>query len=515
MDPRGIQPGTAIVTWVKKAGERTKPSKAKVLYRDFWGPAALKRQGLIASLPSGEPPKASTVPDYEEIKPSQENRWRLAPKTVEGGFEAWPALDEVFPVAIQGVNHNRGIEGSVIDTDKDALAARMKAYIGAKTFEAAASRFPLLAPPPSDDGKLAIAGYDPEDVWNDLHKIGFDSANVLSFLAFPLDQRFIYYETGTKLLNRPRPEYGANREDNEFLLTVPEPRKESETRSIFSTSLANLHVHERGSVVFPRETRGDDLLADRDANIPEATWRVLRSHFGSGGERRDDIARSFVGKLFRISFAILHAPSYQSEHKSALSADWAHLPIPKDAALFERLVAAGEQVTRLLDAERDADDVVQAIVGVDRARALGPLKRLDGEKVRPADLKITVTYWGGGKGRWKPRPFTTEELPPNEYSEAWGERTGDLYLNDDAYFANVPELVWTYQLGGYPVLKKWLGYRQANRRDGQSLTDEERRWFRQIIQRVAALLALGPFLDALYQETAATAFTAEELEIQR
>jgi hypothetical protein len=31
---------------------------------------------------------------------------------------------------------------------------------------------------------------------------------------------------------------------------------------------------------------------------------------------------------------------------------------------------------------------------------------------------------------------------------AWGERTGDLYLNDDAFFANVPEMVWTYQLGG-------------------------------------------------------------------
>jgi hypothetical protein len=114
------------------------------------------------------------------------------------------------------------------------------------------------------------------------------------------------------------------------------------------------------------------------------------------------------------------------------------------------------------------------------------LKRLEGKQVRPEDLKITVTYWGPGKGRWKPRSFTAEELPAAEYAEAWGERTGDLYLNDDAYFANVPELVWTYQLGGYPVLKKWLGYRQADRREGQPFTDDERRWFRQIIQRIAA-----------------------------
>jgi hypothetical protein len=514
MDARGIQPGTAIVTWMKQRGIRTQPADTKVFYRDFWGPAATKRQGLITSLPSGKPAKGSAVHPYESIKPSQENRWRLAPQTVEAGFEAWPGLDEVFPIAIQGVNHNRGIDGSVIDTKRDSLGTRMKAYINAKSFDAAAARFPLIAPP-SNDGKPAIAGYDPKVVWNDLHSIGFDKAKVLEFLAFPFDSRFIYYETGTKLLNRPRPEYSVNRKDNEFLLTVPEPRKESETRPIFSTALANLHVHERGSVVFPRETRGDDLLADRDANIPEATWRILRGHFGLEGERRDETARSLVGQLFRIAFAILHAPSYQAEHKSALSSDWAHLPIPKDAALFERLVAAGEQVTRLLNANRDAGDVIETIVGADRTRTIGPLKRFDGKHVRAEDHIVTVTYWGGGKGRWKPRPFIAEELPAIEYGTAWGERTGDLYLNDEAYFANVPELVWSYQLGGYPVLKKWLGYRQADRRDGQPLTDDERRWLRQIIQRIAALLALAPALDALYQEAAANAFTAEELGIVR
>ena len=130
---------------------------------------------------------------------------------------------------------------------------------------------------------------------------------MLSFLAFPLDERFIYYETETKLLNRFRPEFDANRKENEFLLTVPEPRKASETRPIFATTLANLHVHERGSVVFPRETRGTGLLADRDANLPEATWRVLRDHFGLKGDRRDEAARVLVGKLFRVAFAILRA----------------------------------------------------------------------------------------------------------------------------------------------------------------------------------------------------------------
>ena len=37
----------------------------------------------------------------------------------------------------------------------------------------------------------------------------------------------------------------------------------------------------------------------------------------------------------------------------------------------------------------------------------------------------------------------------------------DIYLNDRAYWRNVPANVWGYKLGGYQVLKKWLSYRRA------------------------------------------------------
>ena len=254
-----------------------------------------------------------------------------------------------------------------------------------------------------------------------------------------------------------------------------------------------------------------NLLSDRDANIGERTWRILSEHFKLFGLRRDADARKFVGRLFRLGFAILHSPAYQREHKSALSADWAHLPIPKDSELFERLVEKGELVARLLDSSRNASDVVLAVLGKERAATLGPLKRVDGGHLGPGDLRIAVSYWGGSRGRWKRRSAMAEEAS----LESLGERTGDLYINDEAFFSNVPEAVWTYQLGGYPVLKKWLGYRQADRREGRALTDDERQWFRQIVQRIAALLVLSPDLDALYQEAVANAFTASELAIDR
>ncbi|KAF0227106.1 MAG: helicase-like [Beijerinckiaceae bacterium] len=515
MDARGIQPGTAIITLVKRAEAKTAPISTAVHYRDFWGLAKDKRAELIASLPTGV---GNASKPYDTIAPTRENRWRLSPTMMEGGFEAWPALDELFPTSYQGVNHNRGIDGGIIGYTRHEIEQRLGGYFAASSFAVAMTQYPEVA--------AERARYEPEETWTKLKAEGhYQAQAVKAFLAFPLDQRHIYYVDRYKWLNEARPDFAANIDGNEFFLTVPEPRKESETRPVFSTALANLHVHERGSVVFPREVQ-EGFSAERYANLGEAVWRVLGVHFGltepTETDRRftflrdSDVARAFVGKLFRVGFAILHAPAYQAEHKSALSADWAHLPIPKDAELVERLVAKGEQVTRLLDANRDARDVIEAVLGRERAALLGPLKRTDGGNLRPDDLKINITYWGGGKGRWKPRPFAIDDAPVEAWgADVWGERTGDLYINDDAFFAHVPEAVWTYQLGGYPVLKKWLGYRQADRRDGNPLTDDERKWFRQVIQRIAALLALGVELDALYQRAAADAFTASELGIER
>jgi type ISP restriction-modification system protein/N-6 DNA methylase len=504
MDTHGIQPGTAIVTWLKRGEAKTPPAETEVRYRDFWGLAAAKRAQLVASLPSGEGKPASAVPSYVPTAPTRENRWRLSPTTIEGGYESWPALDELFPVSYQGVNHNRGLDNGIIGYSRSEVEQRLRGYFSARTFAEAAKNYPEIA--------AGRARYDPEDAWEKLRSEGhFTASSVREFLAFPFDQRWIYYADRHKWLNEARADLAANIEGNEFFLTVPEPRKVSESRPVFSTVLPNLHVHERGSVAFPRETSGGGLLSDRDANISEPVWRAISERFGLHGLRRDADARKLVGNLFRVGLAILHAPDYQREHQSALSADWAHLPIPKDLNLFNRLAELGERVSKLLDANRDASESINAVLGAERAATLGALRRVDSGNLRPNDLRISISYWGGSRGGWRPRGYGAEETP----MKSWGERTGDLFINEEVFFSHVPEAVWTYQLGGYPVLKKWLGYRQADRRDERPLTDDERRWFREVIQRIAALLALGPELDRQYQEAAADAFTASELGIAR
>ena len=72
-----------------------------------------------------------------------------------------------------------------------------------------------------------------------------------------------------------------------------------------------------------------------------------------------------------------------------------------------------------------------------------------------------------------------------------------MYLNGDTYWSAIPINVWNYALGGYQVLKKWLSYRELSLL-GRALHPEEAAYFAQVVRRIAAILLVGPALDANY-----------------
>lgn len=82
-------------------------------------------------------------------------------------------------------------------------------------------------------------------------------------------------------------------------------------------------------------------------------------------------------------------------------------------------------------------------------------------------------------------------MTAEEVTALWGTQTHDIYLNDEAFWSNVPSAVWEYTIGGYQVLKKWLSYREKNVLD-RDITKEEAREFTHIVRRIAALLLLEP-----------------------
>ena len=66
-------------------------------------------------------------------------------------------------------------------------------------------------------------------------------------------------------------------------------------------------------------------------------------------------------------------------------------------------------------------------------------------------------------------------------------RTFDIYLNARTFWRNIPAQVWTYKLGGYQVLKKWLSCRERTIL-GRPLTPEEIQYFTDTARRIGAIV---------------------------
>ena len=96
-----------------------------------------------------------------------------------------------------------------------------------------------------------------------------------------------------------------------------------------------------------------------------------------------------------------------------------------------------------------------------------------------------------GQGRVVERPYTVGECTAlGEAVRVLGETTFDVYMNDRAYWHNVPVAVWNYKLGGYQVLKKWLSYREFGV-SGRNMRPEKVRHVTDTARRIAAILGGG------------------------
>jgi Type ISP C-terminal specificity domain len=140
-------------------------------------------------------------------------------------------------------------------------------------------------------------------------------------------------------------------------------------------------------------------------------------------------------------------------------------------------------------------------------RPLGIASKLGGGQ-HSGDAFVVTARWGSagkasvtmpGNGKTVQRAFSADESGALGATgvRLLGPDTLDVFLNDSAHWRNVPRRVWDYTLGGYQVLKKWLSYREQAIL-GRALTVDEVAYITQVIRRIAALILLGPDLDANY-----------------
>ena len=251
---------------------------------------------------------------------------------------------------------------------------------------------------------------------------------------------------------------------------------------------------ERTALWFPAYLLDDGLGIggngiQRRPNLSGAAQRYLH-HLGAD-----------VEDLFHHVLSTLHDPTYREANAGALRMEWPRIPLPGwpdgeadgAAETLAASAARGRELARLLDPEAPVPGVTQGTLRPEIA-ALAVPATTDGRNMTSDDFALTAG-WGHygtgdavmpGQGRIVEREYIPEERA------ALGEKTLDVYLNDRAFWRNVPAAIWDYKLGGYQVLKKWLSYREHDVL-GRALTPEEVLYFAEMTRRIG-----GMFVGELY-----------------
>ena len=181
------------------------------------------------------------------------------------------------------------------------------------------------------------------------------------------------------------------------------------------------------------------------------------------------------------------------------------IPLPDSKEGLLASATLGLQVTALLDAETPVSGISSGSIRSE-LRGIAVIAREGDGPLNPAggDLAIT-TGWGHagkggitmpGMGKVVERQYSDDELnairtgaeahslSANQVFQLLGETTCDVYLNAVAYWRNVPIKVWTYTIGGYQIIKKWLSYRERELL-GRPLHNDEAREVTSMARRIA------------------------------
>lgn len=423
-------------------------------------------------------------------------------------YLTWPALPELFPASFPGIRPDR--DDMMMDIDRERLVRRMAQHLT-----------PEFNPEQTDSLKQSTP-----QVWQagnveaglgQLQQKRWLNQSIVRLCYHPFDFRWRYQGLETKPLGKKQLDYFRHLKPGNLWLAVAKKHRYGFDPPFVTSRPASLYLLESRTYLFPLllqvETSGTFF-----ANLPNEYG--IQPNLSKKARRylADLGANEAVETLFYHLIAVLYAPQYRQENREALQQDWPRLPLPDNLKLLQKSAALGQKIAALLDTEKAIPGVTTGQIRPD-LKTIGLLSRVEGGSLDlNGDLAVTAG-WGQagrkgvtltGQGRWVERPFTADEraalekgaaalgLSLDQLGQVLGETTLDIYLNEAAYWANIPLKVWEYSLGGYQVIKKWLSYREEPLL-GRPLKPEEADEVRRIARRILAILLLEPVLDANYR----------------
>jgi len=542
-NPEGIRVGTAISLLVRKSDN---PKGATVLFRHFWG--VNKRGDLLNSL--GFEDFGS---HYQLASPITQTRFSFRPSQALTEYLRWPTVLELSEIgALNGPIERRGGSFIAFRSDAGKLSA-LNQYLD-PTYNN--DQIKALAP------RLMISSgeFKAEKTRGLLlkKKVKYDPTKIIRYSFKPFDVRLAYLDSAIQpLFSRPSPELlrCRNIPNNGFVISRDTADKSPEGPPLYYSQLVcDYSCISGGARHIPIWRRTESVRVKKkgkkNSGPPHSNQATLSGEPVRGSEPfKANLSASARNYLQTIGIpdidsdprsadliwmhvlALGFSPAYLSDNADGIREGWPRVPLAKTLKALVISAQLGRQLAALLDTESEAPSVTSGVIRPE-LETIGVISRVGGGALNPdsEDLRVTARWGYGtevvmpGAGHIIKRDYTSEELGGikygalrngvelEEFLSALGDTTYDVYLNDVAYWKNIPLRVWEYTLGGYQVIKKWLSYRAYDVM-GRSITSEEAREMTNMSRRIASILLLETALDANYMRTKAEPYQWEPTTI--
>jgi len=431
-----IQQGVAIIIGIKK-GYGTKVSKplSRVLHGDLWGSREEKYTALWKS-------SVSELISNEISLDSPPWRFKPTNKVLEAKYQAGFSVSALFSQA------GRPAPGIVTTHDEFAISwtsaeAEEKVDTLLATNDEAEARlhFKLCSQSQWNYGAAKEALSDNQ--WRN---------QIVPIAYRPLDNRFTVYNSHVAVHRRERVMAHMVRKNNIALLSTKAVR-DSVYAHCHVTDICNEVIYLSGvsasnAMCLPLYIYPDPQELDQSIRVnfdPKLYARIRKSaglagvtprldhdiiengsfRTSTGDSRPDEI------KVFDYIYGALYSPVYRRIYSDFLKIDFPRVPFPPSPEVFRTISAHGEALRRLHLMEDGA---------------IGP-----------------APYPFHGEGD------SVVERPRFELGRVW--------INSTQYFDKVPDLAWTFPIGGYQPAQKWLKDRK-----GRVLSFDDIRHYQKMIK---------------------------------
>jgi hypothetical protein len=251
----------------------------------------------------------------------------------------------------------------------------------------------------------------------------------------PFDERMVYYDHDVLERSRGNVMQHFVRGDNVGLV-VPRMMKEDHPGAFIARHIIGHKLFSAYDInsVFPLYVYADD--GTRSINFALGELANLTANISEPYEPED---------ILDYIYGVLYSPNYREKYKTFLKTDFPRVPVPIGDAEFNKITGFGTQLRELhLMTSSICDNLI-------------------------------TTYPVAG----------SDEIEKLRFEE------GKVWINAQQYFGGVPEVAWSFFIGGYQPAQKWLKDRK-----GKKLSSNDIEHYQRIVTVLAKTDEIMQEIDA-------------------